>query len=90
METVTFLTDWLHVDLAFGLEFLGERQDPIFDLQKLAQIGVELRALLEALDWRFAGRARYEVKRDAQSVPPMAEQVAHALSVENVPAPEFD
>ena len=87
VEAVTFLTDWLHVDLAFGLVFLGERQDPIFDLQKLAQIGIELRALLEAPDWRFAGRARHEVKRDAQGAPPVAEQVAHALGVENVPAP---
>ena len=90
VEAVTFLTDWLHVDLAFGLVFLGERQDPIFDLQKLAQIGIELRALLEAPDWRFAGRARHEVKRDAQGAPPVAEQVAHALGVENVPAPELD
>ena len=65
--------DWFHVDFAFGLEFPRERQDLTLELQKLVQICIELRILLEKIDWRLAGRASYEVKRDAQSAPSMSE-----------------
>ena len=67
------LIDWFHVDLACGYEFSSEREYLLFELQKLAQICLKLRALLEALDLRLASRASYEVKRDAQGAPFMAE-----------------
>ena len=62
VELAACLGNGCHVDLALGLELLGECQDVLLELQELVQVGVELRALLEALDGRLAGGAGEELK----------------------------
>ena len=90
VELAACLGNGCHVDLALGLELLGECQDVLLELQELVQVGVELRALLEALDGRLAGGAGEELKRDAEGAPLVAEEVTDALGVEDVAAAELD
>ena len=90
VELAACLGNGCHVDLSLGLVLPGECQDVLLELQELVQVSVELRALLEALDGRLAGRAGEELKRDAEGAPLVAEEVTDALGVENVAAAELD
>ena len=87
MELGGFIIDYLsHFNLALGLELSCHSQDLILELQKFAEIGLQLWVFFQTIDGGLTGRTGQEVESNAQGAPFVLEEIANTLSMENVPA----